>query len=98
MNVLRRGSTHTGVLWLSAFFQSIINLKYTIKMKKDYSNSGSITVNNSFGETWTCTNQLRWKQVECNMGNGTAMNINELQQLWRSDIGSEKWEAVPFVL
>jgi hypothetical protein len=32
------------------------------------------------------------------MGNGTAVNINELQQLWRSDIGSEKWEAVPFVL
>ena len=67
-------------------------------MEQYYSNSGSITVNNYFIETWTCTNQLRWKQVEYNMGNGTAVNINELQQLWRSDIGSEKWEAVPFVL
>ena len=47
--------------------------------------------------TWRATNQLRWKQKEVNMGDGTAMNISELQQMWRSDIGEEKWEAVPFV-
>ena len=66
-------------------------------MKKDYSNSGSITVNNSFVETWACTNQLRWKQVECDMGNGTAMNVNELQQMWQGSNGEQKWEPVPFV-
>lgn len=66
-------------------------------MKKNYSNSSSITVQNSFSQTWTATNQLRWKLVECNMGNGTAMNINELQQMWQSDTGEQKWEAVPFV-
>ena len=67
-------------------------------MEKDFPDSSSVTANNTVIETWTCSNQLRWKQVEYNMGNGTAVNINELQQLWRSDIGSEKWEAVPFVL
>ena len=67
-------------------------------MEEDYLNSDLIALNNYFPETWTCTNQLRWKQVECNMGNGTAMNISELQQLWRSNTGSERWETVPFVL
>ena len=67
-------------------------------MKKDYSNSSSITVQNSFSQAWTATNQLRWKLVEFNMDNGTAMNINELQQMWQSDTGKQKWEAVPFVL
>lgn len=69
-------------------------------MKKDSlnSNSGVITTGFSSFSTWTITNKLRWKQVECNMGNGTAMNINELQQMWQSDTGEEKWEAVPFVL
>ena len=47
--------------------------------------------------TWRATNQLRWKQKEVNMCDGTEMNISELQQMWRSDIGEEKWEAVPFV-
>ena len=52
-------------------------------MKKDSlnSNSGVITTGFSSFSTWTITNKLRWKQVECNMGNGTAMNINELQQM-----------------
>lgn len=47
--------------------------------------------------TWSATNQLRWKQKEVNMSDGTAMNISELQQMWRSDKGEDKWEAVPFV-
>ena len=35
-NALRRGNTHTGVLWLSAFFSflnQIINFKYTIMLE-----------------------------------------------------------------
>ena len=47
--------------------------------------------------TWCATSQLRWKQKEVNMMDGTAVNINELQQLWKSDTGEQKWEAVPFV-
>lgn len=47
--------------------------------------------------TWHATNQLRWKQKEVNTMDGTAMNISELQQMWQSDKGEEKWEAVPFV-
>ena len=47
--------------------------------------------------TWYATNQLRWKQKEVNMIDGTAMNISELQQMWQSDKGEQKWEAVPFV-
>ena len=47
--------------------------------------------------TWFLTPQLRWKQKEVDMTNGTAMNINELQQMWQSDTGEQKWEAVPFV-
>ena len=47
--------------------------------------------------TWYATNQLRWKQKEVNMMDGTAMNISELQQMWQGDKGEQKWEAVPFV-
>jgi len=47
--------------------------------------------------TWHATNQLRWKQKEVNMADGTVMNISELQQMWQCDKGEEKWEAVPFV-
>ena len=47
--------------------------------------------------TWYATNQLRWKQKEVNMIDGTAMNISELQQMWQSDKDEQKWEAVPFV-
>lgn len=47
--------------------------------------------------TWYATNQLRWKQKEVNMIDGTAMNISELQQMWQGDKGEQKWEAVPFV-
>mgnify|MGYP000343689687 FL=1 len=46
---------------------------------------------------WYATNQLRWKQKEVNMIDGTAMNISELQQMWQGDKGEQKWEAVPFV-
>ena len=47
--------------------------------------------------TWYATNQLRWKQKEVYLLNGTAKNINELQQMWQGDNGEQKWEAVPFV-
>ena len=47
--------------------------------------------------TWHATNQLRWKQKEVNMMDGTVTNISELQQMWQSDKGEQKWEAVPFV-
>lgn len=47
--------------------------------------------------TWRATNQLRWKQKEVNMMDGTAMNINELQQMWQGSNGEQKWEPVPFV-
>ena len=47
--------------------------------------------------TWYATSQLRWKQKEVNMIDGTAMNVSELQQMWQSDKGEQKWEAVPFV-
>lgn len=47
--------------------------------------------------TWYATNQLRWKQKELNMVDGTAWNISELQQMWQNDKGEQKWEAVPFV-
>lgn len=46
--------------------------------------------------TWHATNHLRWKQKEVNMMDGTAMNISELQQMWQSDKGEQKWKAVPF--
>ena len=46
---------------------------------------------------WHVTNQLRWKHNEEIMIDGTAMSISELQQMWKSDIGEEKWEAIPFV-
>ena len=47
--------------------------------------------------TWHATNQLRWKHKEEIMIDGTVMSISELQQMWKSDIGEEKWEAIPFV-
>ena len=47
--------------------------------------------------TWCATNNLRWKQKEVNMIDGTAMNISELQQMWQSSEGEQKWEAIPFV-
>ena len=47
--------------------------------------------------TWFLTPQLRWKKKEVNMIDGTAMNISELQQMWKSSSGEQKWEAVPFV-
>lgn len=47
--------------------------------------------------TWYATNQLRWKHKEVDMMDGTAMSINELQQMWQSDKGEQKWEAVTFV-
>ena len=47
--------------------------------------------------TWFLTPQLRWKLKEVNMMDGTAMNINELQQMWQGSNGEQKWEPVPFV-
>ena len=47
--------------------------------------------------TWVLTSQLRWKQKEVNMIDGTAMNISELQQMWQCSNGEQKWEAVPLV-
>lgn len=49
------------------------------------------------GSTWHATNQLRWKHKEVVMIDGTSMNISELQQMWKSSSGEQKWEAVPFV-
>ena len=46
---------------------------------------------------WSLTPQLRWKQKEVDMADGTVVNTSELQQMWRSNSGEEKWEAVPFV-
>lgn len=45
---------------------------------------------------WFLTPQLRWKQKEVDMADGTAVNTGELQQMWQSSNGEEKWEAVPF--
>jgi hypothetical protein len=47
--------------------------------------------------TWRATNGFRWKQKEVSMLSGTAINIYELQQMWQSNNGEEKWEAVPYV-
>lgn len=47
--------------------------------------------------TWFLTPQLRWKRKEVDMTDGTAMNINELQQMWQCSNGEQKWEPVPFV-
>ena len=47
--------------------------------------------------TWLLTPQLRWKLKEVDMMDGTAMNINELQQMWQGSNGEQKWEPVPFV-
>lgn len=47
--------------------------------------------------TWHLTPQLRWKQKEVYVMNGTVANISELQQMWQSSNGEQKWEAVPFV-
>ena len=47
--------------------------------------------------TWFLTPQLRWKRKEVDMMDGTAMNINELQQMWQGSNGEQKWEPVPFV-
>ena len=47
--------------------------------------------------TWFLTPQLRWKLKEVDMMDGTAMNINELQQMWQGSNGEQKWEPVPFV-
>lgn len=47
--------------------------------------------------TWFLTPQLRWKRKEVDMTDGTAMNINELQQMWQGSNGEQKWESVPFV-
>lgn len=54
-------------------------------------------IQNVVCSTWNATSQLRWKQVEVDMGNGTAQNISELQQMWQSDTGEHKWEKIPFV-
>ena len=47
--------------------------------------------------TWFLTPQLRWKRKEVDMTDGTAININELQQMWQGSNGEQKWEPVPFV-
>ena len=47
--------------------------------------------------TWLLTPQLRWKLKEVDMMDGTAMNINELQQMWQGSNGEQKWKPVPFV-
>ena len=44
---------------------------------------------------WYVTNQLRWKQINIDTLDGSAMNIRQLQQMWQSDKGEQKWEAVP---
>lgn len=40
-----------------------------------------LSISSVVSHTWYATNQLRWKQKEVNMIDGTAMNINELQQM-----------------
>jgi hypothetical protein len=48
-------------------------------------------------QTWTVTNNLRWKEKEVFTTDGKRMKIYELQQMWISNTLAQKWEAVPFV-
>lgn len=68
-------------------------------MEEDSINKGiaQLGVGDVVFSTWRITNQLRWKQKEVNMADGTVMSISELQQMWQSSNGEQKWEAVPFV-
>lgn len=59
--------------------------------------SAQLGIGDVVRSTWYATNQLRWKQKEVDMMDGTAMSINELQQMWQNDKGEQKWEAVPFI-
>ena len=64
----------------------------TIKEQVEQLGIGGVVCN-----TWFLTPQLRWKRKEVDMTDGTAMNINELQQMWQGSNGEQKWEPVPFV-
>ena len=49
------------------------------------------------GESWTATMNLRWKKTG-KMTYGMFANPDvELQQMWRSDKGEEKWERIEHV-
>lgn len=78
-------------------------LKWSVKQiygsdgNQPNSENANCAIQNVVGSTWCATMQLRWKQVEVDMCNGTAQNISELQQMWQSDTGEQKWEKVPFV-
>lgn len=67
------------------------------KKNETLETTAQCAIQNVVGGTWCATMQLRWKQVEVDMSNGTAQNISELQQMWQSDTGEQKWEKVPFV-
>jgi hypothetical protein len=48
-------------------------------------------------QTWTVTNNLRWKEKEVFINEGSKKKIYELQQMWISNTLAQKWEAVPFI-
>jgi hypothetical protein len=48
-------------------------------------------------QTWTATNNLRWKEKEVLINGDSKMKIYELQQMFISNTLAQKWEAVPFV-
>ena len=46
--------------------------------------------------TWSRTMQLRWKRTQVSMRK-EGVYTNVLQQMWKNDLGQEKWEPVEFV-
>jgi hypothetical protein len=48
-------------------------------------------------QTWTVTNNLRWKEKEIFINGNSKKKIYELQQMWVSNTLAQKWEAVPFI-
>ena len=71
--------------------RSCIGKKLTIDGVRDDTITGIIF------EYWKSTHNLRWKSVAVDTENEFSERVNELQQMWISIAGEEKWEKVPFV-
>ena len=58
---------------------------------------GDSTATFTSSEFWEPTMNLRFKAVQVDIDELTCKTINQLQQLWRSNMGNQEWRPVEVV-
>jgi hypothetical protein len=61
-----------------------------------HNNEEYITLNSPSEESWSCTNELRWKKEFAHKSDECAMKVT-LQQKWQGTKSGAEWRDVPTV-